>query len=257
MGLDEFRPLAIKAGTTLIAEGQRVRVQGSRNMTLLPDFFVVDVYNLTEDDIAALNDSRMLSVYGQDERLICSGEVDDIYTALRGVNEVSTLSVVDGKSFWETKIAKAVGGGSSVKTTYEKLIENASIGEFNANDVRMIRGQTYSGRLADCISMLAKSVHARAYITNNTVYVSAKGRSAEKIVLDDADIINSYSVANGVKVIKTILKGYPIGAIVVFDNKQYRLVSQKIDGDNFEGAWDSHLILVNEKEISEGGMEGG
>lgn len=257
MVLNEFRPLKVKAGNVQIADEHRIRVQGSKNMTLLSDFFLVEIFNMTEQDASALVENKTISVFGEDGGLLCSGEIDDVYTKAQGVNVVTIISVVDGKSFWETGVNKTFGGGSSVETVFKSIIQNAKIGAFTASDVRMIRGQTYTGSLAESISMLAKSVSGRAYITNGTVYVTAKGKSAETVNLAEEDIILDDDNATGIRIVKTIVKGYPVGALVDIRSKKYRLISQKFEADNFEGSWDSYLILAKESEISDGGMEGG
>ena len=226
-------------------------------MTLLPDFFLVDIYNLTGTDAYSLKNNKTLTVIGRDGGMLCTGEVDDIYTHLSDTNTITTVSVIDGKSFWESKINKSFGGGTTVETTLRNIISGASMGAFIASDVRMIRGQTYNGRLAECVSELAKSVHGRAYITNGTVYVTTKGRSAETVRLSEDDVIVQDDTATGVRMIKTQVKGFPIGSLIELDGRKYRLVSQKFDADNFEGPWDTYLILVDEQQISPGGMEGG
>jgi len=191
--MDNFRPLTIKAGDEQISEGHRIRVQGSKNMTLLPDFLVVEVYNLTDEDIASITHNKTLFVYGENGGLLCSGEIDALYTHQRGANMVTEISIVDGKTFWGTKISKSFGGGSSIKTVFQNIIQNAKIGPFTASDVKLIRGQTYTGRLAECVSMLAKSANGRAYITNGTVYVTSSGESAEVVKLNESEIILDHS----------------------------------------------------------------
>lgn len=226
-------------------------------MTLLPDFFIVEIYNMSDEDRAVLNDNEMIYVYGRDDGLLCCGEIDDTYTREVDSNTITTLSIVDGKSFWNTWISKSFGGGSSVKTIYESIVQNASRGLFTADDVRLIRGQTYDGRLAECVSMLARSVHARGFITNNTVFITAKGKTSEVATVNEDDIIEAQDFATGIRIVKTDVKGYPAGALCEVSGNQYRLVSQKFDADNYDGNWDSYLILADEKELSDGGMEGG
>ena len=254
MVLDEFRPLTVKAGDAQIADNQRIRVQGSKNMTLFPDFFQVEIYNMTDEDLASLTDSQIVSVYGEEGGLICTGKLDDMYTKQNGANITTTISVVDGQDFWRSKVVKTLAGNSSVKTAYQNIIQNAKIGAFTAEDKKIIRGQTYCGRLADCVSMLAKSVNGRAYITNGTVFVTTKGMSAEIVSLSDSDVILDQDTAEGALIVKTSVKGYPVGALVEIGNAKYRLVSQKFDADNFEGAWDTYLILINEALFE---LEGG
>lgn len=255
--LNEFRPLVIKAGDQQIGEDARVRVQGSKNMTLLSDFFLFEIYNMSDTDFAAVNNNKMMYAYGMDGRLICCGEIDEIYTKVDNTNLVTSISVIDGKSFWETRVNKSFGGGTTISTTFRGLIQNASVGAFTAPDLRMIRGQTYTGRLAESISELAKSVHGRAYITNNTVYVTAKGRSSEIVYVNSEDVIEDRNSGSGLRIVKTIMKGYPIGTLVSLSNNQYRLVSQKISADNYKGSWDSILVLVDESVLPYNGMEGG
>jgi len=249
--------MTVKAGDTQIAENERVRVQGSKNMTLLPDFFIVDIYNVSDEDYSSIVDNKTLSVFGSDGGLLCTGEIDDIYKRQEGANMISTLAVVDGKSFWQTSISETVGAGSSVKTTYQHILKNASVGSFTASDVRLVRGQTFSGRLAECVSELARSVHGRAYITNGAVYITSNGNASEVVALNDDDIVLDQDTATGTRMIKTVVKGYPVGALVETGGSKYRLASQKFDADNFEGAWNSYLVLVNEEMLSGGGMEGG
>lgn len=223
-------------------------------MTLLPDLFAVQIYNMSDEDLSSLTENRKISVSGETGGLLCSGEIDDMYTKQDGPNMVTYISVSDGKDFWRTKVSKSLGGGSTIKDVLRSIITNAKMGEFTADDVRLIRGQTYSGRLAECVSMLAKSANGRAYITNGTVFVTAKGKSAEVVVLNDDDIILDQDTATGARMVKTKLKGFPVGALIELGNTQYRLVSQKFDGDNFEGAWDSYLILIKDSSFE---MEGG
>lgn len=255
--LNEFRPLVIRADNKVIAEGQRVRVQGSKNMTLLADFFLFEIYNLSSEDLATINNSKMLYSYGMDDGVICCGEIDDIYEKADGVNMVTSISVVDGKSFWATKVSQSLGGGNTVSSTFRTLMQNAYTGAFAAPDLRMIRGQTYSGRLAESISMLAKSVHARAFLTNNTVFITAKGQAAEVVTIKEGDVIDDRNNSQGMRIIRTVVKGYPTGALVNLSGDQYRLVSQKINADNYKGSWESILVLVKEKELPFNGMEGG
>lgn len=226
-------------------------------MTLLPDFFVVTIYNMSPEDMTSITLSKTLSVYGKDMGLLVTGEIDDVYEKQEDVDRMTIISLVDGKSFWHTKVNKSLGGGTTVKKTINSLIQNANIGAFTADDVRLIRGQTYCGRLAECVSMLARSVHGRAYITNGTVFVTAKGRASEVVTLDDGEIIMSQKSSTGARIISTLVKGYPVGALIEINGNQYRLVSQKFDADNYEGTWDCYMVLINEDELSFGGMEGG
>lgn len=255
--MNELRPISIMADGQKIAEGLRVRVRGSLNMTLLPDFFIVEIYNLSPDDNYILTDAKKLTVSGKEEYIICTGEISDIYSRTEGTNTVTGIAVSDGESFWKTKINKSVGGGASISNTIREILSNADFGGYLANDIRIQRGQCYTGSLAEAISMLAKSGNGRAFFTKGVLYVVKKGTATEIIEIEEDDIINDENYAKGVRTIKTEAKGYPMGSLVTVNGRQYRLVSQKVSLDNYEGDWASNIVLVDESELSKEGMVGG
>ena len=170
---------------------------------------------------------------------------------------ITGIAVVDGESFWKTKVNKSVGGGADIKKTILEILSNATFGGYLADDVRFPRGQCYVGSLAENVSMLAKTGNGRAFITKGVLYVVKKGKATEIFTIDDTDIINDENFAKGVRTIKTDAKGYPLGALVNVKGRQYRLVSQKISLDNFKGDWSSNLVMVDESELSTEGMVGG
>lgn len=252
--MNEFRVLAVRAGDNQIADGQRVRVQGSKNMTLFPDLFAVEIYNMSDEDIAAISESGRISVFGETGGLLCSGEVDDIYSKQSGPNVITYISVSDGGRFWRSGVSVTLGGGSSVKSAIRSIVTGVSLGQMTTDDVPLSRGQTYTGRLPECISFLAKTLRGRAYVTNGTLFITAKGKSAEVVVLNEDDIILDQETATGARFIKTKIKGFPVGAIVEIGDARYRLVSQKFNADNYSGSWDSYLILIKDENFE---MEGG
>ena len=94
-------------------------------------------------------------------------------------------------------------------------------------------------------------------MSKGVLYIVQKGRASETVKIQPEDVINDISYANGTRFLKTKAKGYPMGAIVVYDNNEYRLVTQKFDLDNYKGDWASNIVIVDEKEISTEGMVGG
>lgn len=255
--LNNYRPISVYADGTKIAEELRVRVKGSLNMTLFPDFFSLEMYNLSDADMAVLQDAKKITISGEDEYTICTGEIEDVFVREEGVNTIASVSVVDGKSFWMTKVSKTLGGGAEIEATITNLVQNVKFGGFFATNKRIIRGQTYTGRLADNISMLAKSASGRAFVSKGVLYIIQKGKASETVVVEPGDVINDFSYAKGSKILKTVAKGYPIGAIVRYGGRDYRLVSQKFDLDNYKGDWASNIIIVDEQDISPEGMVGG
>ena len=226
-------------------------------MTLLPDFFLVEVYNPDELDITAVERSGKLRLNTKNSAVLCSGEVEDIYIRSEGANTIYSISLSDGQSFWETKISKSVGPGVYFSATIRQIMENATMGSYLAKDVRFVRSQTFCGRQADFISDIAKGVHARAFISNNVLHVVEKGKSEIVMTINESDIIDEPSFATGICIVRTEVNSWPVGVIVSFRGKNYRLASQEINADNFRGSWETKLVLVDEDYLDKDGMDGG
>ena len=172
--LNETRPLWLKADNTEIAKDKRIRVKGRSNMTLIPDFFMVDIYNLSEEDELSLRNAERLSVFGESMIILCSGEIQEIYTHVEQSNEIITVSISDGMKFWKSRADIAVSSGVWCRDAIKTILKNAKFGLFLCDDFRMPRGQTFSGRTADFINEFAISLSARAYILNNTLNIVGK-----------------------------------------------------------------------------------
>ena len=259
MNLNEenIRELKAYSEEKEVFQNHRIRVRGKANMTLLPDFFLVEVYNPDELDIAAVERAGTLSINAKDGAVLCSGEIEDIYIRTEGANQVYAISLSDGGSFWETKITKSVGPGVYFSATIRQILEKASMGSYLAKDERFVRPQTFCGRLADFISDIAKGVHARAFVSNNVLHVVEKGRSEIVMTIQEEDMIDEPDNATGVCIVRTEVKSWPVGAIISFRGKSYRLASQEISADNSQGKWETKLVLADEDYLDADGMDGG
>ncbi len=254
---NEFRPLILKADGNRIAADLRIRIRGRSNMTLLPDLFVIDVYNLTDEDSATISESKTISALDETDALLCYGEIEDVYTHPEETNTITTLVIADGSSFSQMRISKTVGSGSRVRDAFFHILGNAVNGSYLSSDLRLPRGQVFSGRLLDCVSVLAKTVNARAFLTHGAVFVVEKGRSESVLELTEDDIIDDPSSAEGTIIVKAKVRGYSVGTILKFRSHAYRLASQSFDADNQKGLWRTELTLVDEDSLSAYGMEGG
>ena len=255
--INELRELTAYCEGKEVFADRRIRARGKANMTLLPDFFLVEVYNPDELDVATVERTGKLSLNTQNSAILCSGEVEDIYVRMEGANRVYAISLSDGQSFWETKVTKSVGPGVYFSATIRQILEKATMGSYLAKDARFIRSQTFCGRLADFVSDIAKGVHARAFISNNVLHVVEKGRSEIVMTVSENDIIDNPDVATGVCIVRTTVKSWPVGVIIAFRGRNYRLASQEINADNFQGTWEAKLVLVDEDYLDEDGMDGG
>ena len=240
-----------------IANGARIIVQGRANMTLLPDMFLVKMYNVSEEDLEQIKKSKILSARGESGSSFCYGEIEDIYTHIESTNEVTEVTVADGKSFWGSVKNITIGSGAYVSSAIKSLLSGASMGSYLAPDFRLVRGQTFYGRVAESIHMLAQSVNARAFITHGALIVAEKGKAENIIRIDDSLILDDSKVSDGVRVLQTYVEGYAVGTLVILDRTRYRLVSQALDLDTMDGNWISSLILIDENKLTNAELGGG
>ena len=253
----KIRELYAFCSDTQVFNECRIRVRGKANMTLLPDYFLVEVYNPSGIDISTVKNKNSLTIKTEYGVVLCSGEVEDVYTYRSGSNDVYAISISDGQTFWEKKISKSVGPGATFSTTIRQILQGATMGSYLAKDGRFVRPQTFDGRLADFVSDIAAGVHARAFISRNVLHIVEKGKAEIVVTIEEADTITVPNTATGVCVLRTDVKGWPVGVIVEYRSKKYRLASQEINADCFEGTWETTLTLVDEDYLDEDGMDGG
>lgn len=254
---EEFREMTVRADSVQIAKNIRITVKGRSNMTLFPDLFLIDFYNLSDQDYSILKRAKKIEVTGEKKSLMLSGELEDLYSHRGGNNSMLTATVSDGKTLWEKTINKSVGGGSGVRSAIAALLDGYPFGAFIADDVRFPRGQAFTGKAPPHISMLAKTANGRAFVTRGMVHVVRKGSASITTELKEDDVLNSPTGAEGVYMIRTKMRGYLVGTYVKLEGKKYRLVAQSIEMDNFEGPWRSELTMIDESFLSVTGMEGG
>ena len=104
---------------------------------------------------------------------------------------------------------------------------------------------------------MAKGVDARAFVSDNVLHVVQKGRSEIIVKITEEDLLEDPRTASGVVILRTNVKAWPVGMLHEFREKQYRLVSQEVNADNFSGSWQTELMLADESMIDKGGMGGG
>ena len=255
--INEYRPMTLKADGREIASELRIRVRGTANMTLLPDLFLIDIYNLSDEERALIELASAMSAEDEENACLCYGEIEDVYTHPEESNTITTVVLIDGKDFWSKKVFRTIGRGSGVRETLTELLGDGTMGFYAAENPRLLRGQTFSGKLPEIVSMLAKTANARAFYTHGAVFVTQRGQADNILAIDENDVIEDPSYAEGVVILKVHVKGYAVGTLTNYRGSRYRLASQTINADNQKGSWETELILVDEGCLSAYGMEGG
>lgn len=247
----DHRPMKVYADNDEVAKKLRKRLIGKTVMSLMPDFYTLEISGLLDEDMQYLKFCKEIKVVGEDNSILALGKIQEIYQRQEGMSEVTTVSFADGMDFWTTITNQSIGKGATVRNSIATVLGSFPLASYMADDDRFFRGQAYLGRLPDVVSAMAKSVHARAYFTQSQVHVVKKGAASSVLFIPDKEIIDLPGFTNGMCIIKTKVKGYPVGLMVVMEGqeKKYRLLSQALRADCWEGDWISELALVDEDEI--------
>lgn len=252
------RPMKVMIDSdTEVAKDLRKYLRGKTSMNLMPDYYLLDISGMSDSDLEIIKSSKKITVAGENDSILCLGVVDEIYQYQDDMNEVTSIAISDGKDFWFSVANASIGKGASIRNTLVTCLGGFPLASYIADNPQLLRGQTYLDRLPDVVSTLARSVHARAYFTHGQVNVVAPGSASSVLNIPDKEILENPGFSNGVCTLKTKVKGYPIGLLVTIEKKRkkYRLVSQTVNADNWEGDWVSELMLIDEDIISD--IEGG
>ena len=225
-------------------------------MSLRPDTWEIDIYFLTEEDDAILDAAATLTVVGEDDSVLASGKIEEVYTHIDGGKEITSVMIVDGMAFWSSTVSFSLAKGNSIQDAIKAVARNCSapadIATIQAVDKKLLRGQAFHGKTVGYISTLAKSINARAYFVRNGLYVVGKNVATDTIELDVDDLSLGVARSEGAVIIRLrMMRGYPVGILVTMpgESSKYRLLCQSVHADNRRGAWRTELILVNEDEI--------
>lgn len=218
-------------------------------MTLLPDFFTIDCYNASDDDISSIRNAKIVHANAFDNSMICYGKVEDVYEHVSGANTIVTIALSDGQDFWNAKVGKTIGAGVNFKETFRAIVQGVKLGSYVAENPHLLRGQTLTGSLPYIVQNMASAVNARAFIRHGALHVVGKGRYSNINIISDDDLVADPGTGNEIRVVSVEVKGYAVGSMVQFENGLYRLVAQSIDADNFKGQWKTDLVLVNENKV--------
>ena len=251
----DHRPMAVYADNVEVAKDLRKYLRGKTTMSLLPDFYILDISGMSDEDYQYVKFCTIIKVVGEDKSILCLGKIRNIYRQQNDMNELTTISIADGMDFYNSLANASIGRGASIRNTLISVLGGFPLASYLADDARLTRGQVYLDRLPDVVSMLARSVRARAFFTQSQVHVVKHKATSSVLFIPDKEIIENPGLTNGVCVVKTKVKGYPVGLMTQLEGseKQYRLVMQSLDADCWVGEWNSELTLIDEDAVDDMG----
>lgn len=262
--MDNVRQLKLLVNGNHIAKENRIRFRGKTAMTLRPDMWQVDIFNLKATGRGALQTADRMTVCGTDDSMLADGKIQEIYSHTDDGQRITTIILADGMDFWSSTVSFGLGGKNTAHETIRTLVARCSspvaIVDIQADNVRFQRGQAFHGRTVNYLDALAKSLQARAYYTRNALHIAAKDIANTVIDLTKDGLILSRSESDGLCIARiSEMRGYSVGQLVQLPETavKYRLLSQSFFADTQDGLWQTELVMVNENKILYGEEWGG
>ena len=206
--MTQDRSLTVLADGVPSADGCHMRLRGKTTLSLYPDLFLLNIWNLSDAGFYALGNASDLQVYHGSE-LIAFGEIAEVNRREVAEGELTTVSFGAGLSFWESFVSLSVPAGCSASETVRRILaacfpsgsSAASAGStvssgtalpllnWPGTDPVFIRGQAFHGRAADAVAVVLSAIGARAVLVPAGLQVIPASSTFEEkdFVLDNHD----------------------------------------------------------------------
>ena len=149
------RELIVLADGERFAPGCRFHLSGRTAAGLFPSLFILEAWNLKEQDYLKLANTKRLTVYREDSCLTY-GQVSDVFRRTVPEGTVTTAAFSLGLELWEAPVSLSVEAGTSVSETVLRILTASGTGirllSFPDSDPVFTRGQAFFGRAAECIA---------------------------------------------------------------------------------------------------------
>lgn len=262
--MEELRELSVHVDGVQIAKGLRMTLKGRSTMCLRPDYWILNIYNLSGFAEHQVRNAKEIIVCGLGKSELCRGSVEDIYRHSEGVKDITTIAICDGGKFWDSSISISLASGNKISQTVRTIISRCSspikMVSYQANDGLLSRGQVFHGKTVKYVSDLAKSVFARAFLTRGAIGIFGKGKAASVIrIKPESGLLEISRTNNAVIARMGVVQGFAVGQLVEIpeDAKRYRLICQSIDADNHDGVWQTELLMADESQMTDEEWSGG
>lgn len=253
--INTLRSLKIMADGRYVAESCRIAVEGKTSMTCLPDVWQIAIYSCTDQDLAILRRASQVDILGQAGSVLVSGAPADIIRTVLDTSVVTTLFFMEGEAFWRSAINLSIRAGATARQTVERLIapSKTALAAFPETTLSFQRGQSWFGRAADAVDDIVKAIHCRAYTIQNALYVVQKGMASVRATLKESAVLDTPSFMKDGVILRTDVTGLLCGEMVYADlplvHGTFRLAAQTVTADNYSGAWQSMITLMDEEAM--------
>lgn len=245
------RSLVILADGQPITGYRHARLTGSDALGLVPTFFTLRIWNLSDSDLNLLLSSGQLTVLHEDSAL-AFGTICDLYRETVPEGKLTTIVLSAALPLWEAPINYSVAAGETVSETVRWLLDASGTGisllSFPGTDPVRSRTQVFFGRAAECITDALSAASARCCLTPSGLCVIPAEGLPVSMTLTEKDLLEAPArTGSGRLVLRTAVTGWPLGKTVSVNWKGLTwtgLVTERsVDADNLEGNWQAGITM--------------
>ena len=263
------RTLSVTLDGEPLSFSGRMRLRGKDDLSLFPALFTLDLWNLPEEMALRLSRCRNIAVSHMDACLV-SGRVWDVYR--RGTPEgiLTSVSVSLGLELWESAVSLSVPAGTPVSETVRRILDASGTGipllsAFSPDPVS-VRGQSFFGRAAECVTEALSAVPCRAMLVPAGLMVVPKQGNGPADRITEADLTDAPIFTGGslhgvpsLMILSASVSGWRPGQTVEAEwiggrdqgagGRFYReicargiITERSVDADTGDGSWKCGMI---------------
>ncbi|MCR4882251.1 MAG: hypothetical protein K6A68_01700 [Clostridiales bacterium] len=246
------RHLTVLVDVEPFAPDSRFRLSGTMRIGLFPSLFLLQCWNLADEDVFRLQNTKELSVMREDSCL-AFGQVSDVFVQTVPEGTVTTVAFSLGLDLWESQVSLSVPSGVSVSETVRRILVASGTGiqllSFPGEDSVFSRGQAFCGRVPDCITSVLSTVSARAYLVPAGLCVIPAESLEATLNLKDKDLTDRPVFADfgGKMILSTTVTGFQPGEEMTLetDGKTYAglILERMVEADTAIGPWNTQLLV--------------
>ena len=246
------RVLMVLADGEPFAAGSRFRLSGAVRTGLYPSLFLLECWNLSEQDIFRLQNTKELSVMREDSCL-AFGRVSDVFCRTVPEGTVTTVAFSLGLDLWNTQVSLSVPAEVSVSETVCRILAASCTGiqllSFPGEDPVFFRGQAFFGRAADGIAAALSAAGVRGYLVPAGLCIIPSDPLPATLHLSEKDLTDRPAFADSGRkmILSTTVIGFQPGEemTLFYDGKTYAglILERMVEADTVLGPWSAQLLI--------------
>lgn len=252
-----LRSLKLYADDALIVDGQHMDVHGKATLSLQPDMWTINLYELSGAQQTAIRLASAIRVTGNGDSILVSGKPADVIRRTEGTRNITTILILDGEAFHRARVALSVASGAGVHDTVRMLMRRAGTGtplaEIPSVPYRFPRGQVFHGRLSQAVGTLCRSAGWAAWIRNGQLNILRPGTGIVAGEITESDIVADPYQMEDALILQTDVVGRGIGRLYSLNlaraRGDWRLAAMAVDADNMSGVWNCELTMVKDSVL--------